>query len=113
MRISDWSSDVCSSDLGDAAAVDRDMAMADELARGEHGGDHLHAIDHGVEPALQQADQVLRGIAAATVRLGIGAEIGRASGRGRVGKYGEITVGRVYLTKKRYRKMKSKRESRR
>ena len=39
------------------------MAVIDELARGEHGGDELGAIDHGVEAALEQADQVFTGIA--------------------------------------------------
>src|SRR3981189_1637803 len=39
------------------------MAVIDELARGEHGGDELGAIDHGVETALEQADQVFTGIA--------------------------------------------------
>ena len=44
---------------GDPAAVDRHMAVADELARGEHRRHELGAIDHGVEAALQQADHVL------------------------------------------------------
>src|SRR6195256_3857821 len=39
------------------------MAVVDELARGEHGGDEFCAIDHGVETALQQADQVFTGVA--------------------------------------------------
>src|ERR1700760_885141 len=39
------------------------MAVIDELARGEHGGDEFRAIDHGVEPALQKADQVFAGVA--------------------------------------------------
>src|ERR1700754_1631532 len=47
----------------DAAAVHLDVAVIDELARGEHGGDEFRAIDHGVEAALQQADQVFAGVA--------------------------------------------------
>ena len=47
----------------DAAAVHLDVAVVDELARGEHGGDELGAVDHGVETALQQADQVFTGVA--------------------------------------------------
>jgi hypothetical protein len=47
----------------DAAAVHLDVAVIDELARGEHGGDELGAIDHRVETALEQADQVLTGVA--------------------------------------------------
>jgi hypothetical protein len=34
------------------------VAVVDELARREHGRHELGAIDDGVEPALQQADQV-------------------------------------------------------
>ena len=37
------------------------MAVADELARGEHGRHELGAVDDGVEAALEQADQVLGG----------------------------------------------------
>jgi hypothetical protein len=47
----------------DAAAVHLDVAVIDELARGEHGGHEFGAIDHGVETALEQADQVFTGIA--------------------------------------------------
>ena len=39
------------------------MAVIDELACGEHGGHELGAIDHGVETALEQADQVFTGVA--------------------------------------------------
>jgi hypothetical protein len=39
------------------------VAVIDELARGKHGGDEFGAIHHGVEAALQQADQVLAGVA--------------------------------------------------
>ncbi len=38
--------------------------MIDELAGGEDGGHELHAVDHGVEPAFQQAYEVFRGVAA-------------------------------------------------
>src|SRR5882757_3114889 len=47
----------------DAAAVHLDVAVVDELARGEHRGDELGAVDHGVEAALQEADQVFTGVA--------------------------------------------------
>src|SRR4051812_33863514 len=47
----------------DAAAVHLDVAVVDELARGEHRGDELGAIDDRVETALQEADQVFTGIA--------------------------------------------------
>src|SRR3954453_6279070 len=39
------------------------MAVVDELARGEHGGDEFGPIDHGIETALQKADQVFAGVA--------------------------------------------------
>ena len=42
----------------DAAAVDLDVTVVDELARGEHGRDELGAIDHRVEAALELADQI-------------------------------------------------------
>src|SRR5205809_2703414 len=37
--------------------------MADELARGEHGGHQLRPVDQGVEPALEQPDHMGTGIA--------------------------------------------------
>ena len=39
------------------------MAVIDELAGGEHGGDEFRAIDDGVETALEKTDEVLAGIA--------------------------------------------------
>src|SRR3990170_4119601 len=47
----------------DAAAVHLDVAVVDELAGGGHGSHELGAIDHGIEAALEQADQVFTGIA--------------------------------------------------
>src|SRR5262249_8631673 len=47
----------------DAAAIHLDVAVIDELARGEHRRDELGAEDHGVETALQKPDQVLACIA--------------------------------------------------
>ena len=44
---------------GDAFAVHLDMAVADELARREHRRHELGAIDHGLQAALKQADQVV------------------------------------------------------
>src|SRR5581483_8530306 len=48
---------------GDLAAIDLDMAMADQLAGGEGCGHELAAIDHGVETGLQKTDHVLAGVA--------------------------------------------------
>ncbi len=50
-------------------AVDADMPVIDQLARGERCRHQLHAIDDGVEPALQQLDQIVAGVAAAAHRL--------------------------------------------
>ena len=47
----------------DALAVHLDVAVVDELARGEHGGNEFGAIDHGIEPALQKSDHVRAGVA--------------------------------------------------
>src|SRR5882757_7793476 len=57
----------------DLAAVHLDVAVVDELARREHRGDELGAVDHGVETALQEADQVLAGVALHAARLDIDA----------------------------------------
>ena len=46
-------------------AVDPDMAMADDLARGERRRREFQTIDGGIEPAFQQIDQIFRGVAAA------------------------------------------------
>ena len=51
----------------DAAAVDVDVAVVDELAGGEDRRHELGAVDDRVEPQLEQADQVLRGVALAAV----------------------------------------------
>src|SRR5262245_66510134 len=53
----------------DAPAVHLDVAVIDELARGEHGRHELGAIHDGIEPALQQADQMRSGIALEADRL--------------------------------------------
>src|SRR5262249_43650328 len=46
-----------------ALAVDPDVAVVDELARGEDRRDELRPVDDRIEPAFQEADQVLGGIA--------------------------------------------------
>src|SRR5690606_13570395 len=46
-------------------AVDQNMAVIDELARGEHRRDEFHAIDDRVQAPLEQLDQPLAGIAPA------------------------------------------------
>src|SRR5262249_49227753 len=48
---------------GDAPTVDLDVAVTDELPGREHGRHEFRSINDGIEPALQQADQVRAGIA--------------------------------------------------
>src|SRR3546814_12816810 len=48
MRISDWSSDVCSSDLGDAGDVD----LPDVLARIELQRDHAPALPDRIDTLI-------------------------------------------------------------
>src|SRR5438477_5151163 len=54
---------------GDTLAIHGDVAVADELACREHGRHEFGAIDHRVEPALQEPDQVGAGIALHPDRL--------------------------------------------
>src|SRR3546814_17179955 len=99
MRISDWSSDVCSSDLdaGDRRAhhrifqVDaRQIARGDRLRKGRDGGLALRA---------QKLDTLALGIAGS----GRDGEIGRAPCRERVCKSVEISGVAVTLKKKKSR----------
>src|SRR6202030_2688237 len=56
---------------GDAAAVDLDMAMADQLAGGEGRGHEFAAIHDGIQARLKQTDHVLAGVAGAAHRVGV------------------------------------------
>src|SRR3546814_12833610 len=98
MRISDWSSDVCSSDLGgqrnriEAAVEGEGRRDRDALARIEErilrGAEKVAAaaIDDAVRRAIGQDTLIDRGILERRVELAIG-EIGRASCRERVCPY--------------------------
>src|SRR3546814_15733488 len=101
MRISDWSSDVCSSDLPEAAAELQDGAAVPSPAgcpvgRGEGEVDplaHGEAID-----ALQQ-----QGEAEAAFQLDDDRwQTGRASGRERECQYVSIPMGAVSFKKKKH-----------
>src|SRR3546814_3913797 len=66
MRISDWSSDVCSSDLADALEVE---VVADHLDRRRHHVGELHLADAQsaaaagrAEPAEKEADELPEGV---------------------------------------------------
>src|SRR3546814_16453236 len=94
MRISDWSSDVCSSDLDDAgiaglAALGYPaLACSHPSARIGHPQD---AWDNGTVSAVNAAAEAARLRSGMTVQ----AEDGRASCRERVCKYGSVPVGAV------------------
>src|SRR3546814_8076113 len=72
LRISDWSSDVCSSDLFPLMSVIR-MKASDDEAKPLSGG--------GMDRVVER-----RGLSK-PIKLGIGGEIGRASCRERVCQY--------------------------
>src|SRR3546814_9677714 len=88
MRISDWSSDVCSSDLGEVVLVTRAMervTIANQVrnARFEGHGDH--------ETAAEAAARVLLALGPGLREIGTeqwsSGQIGRASCRERVCQY--------------------------
>src|SRR3546814_12723901 len=96
MRISDWSSDVCSSDLGFAALGIASFGPLDLAPRSPRYG-HILATN---KPGWSDADVLgeiaspfavpvgfdtdVNGAALAEIRWGAGQEIGRGSGRARV-----------------------------
>src|SRR3546814_13145688 len=109
MRISDWSSDVCSSDLvavwhspsgtppGDGSALGgpqegRPLAAAveHEVGAGGVGGERAGQEDHGAGDVVGRAEP----------GGGHGGEIGRASCRERVCQYVSISVVAVSLKNK-------------
>src|SRR3546814_2953519 len=55
MRISDWSSDVCSSDLPGAIRRDEKIAVLKPRRIGLKGFDLLHLADHGAHGAASSA----------------------------------------------------------
>src|SRR3546814_12462330 len=104
MRISDWSSDVCSSDLGQNDQVDLrelvrrnddddllDAALDGAMAIKPKG--HDFSIAKGAAPAVSRHMSVTGGSSEDEKH-------GRASSRERVCQYGEISVVAVSLEKK-------------
>src|SRR3546814_12067224 len=102
MRISDWSSDVCSSDLVAASAVGSGVEHLDlpELDNGPLAGSD-HARHQGVGSRLDAAvaTDPRGGVRLAHDRDREALEIGRASWRERVCQYVEITVVAVSIKK--------------
>src|SRR3546814_4614871 len=99
MRISDWSSDVCSSDLSGGFAIFDSAAAGNKaqerLLSGSYlskGHDTPRKIIARYAPAGENSGASMANYTAYVARrLGIGVddkEIGRASGRGRVCHYG-------------------------
>src|SRR3546814_3484138 len=97
MRISDWSSDVCSSDLGYVYITRGTLALANNEAEaaGVLGHEIGHVISHHAEKRYDKSVFTNLGVAGASILgsifLGSGAgdliEIGRASCRERVCQY--------------------------
>src|SRR3546814_12995859 len=97
MRISDWSSDVCSSDLPqlDLAVVGgkdhmprlRDKGVADAAAQFGANGDVLEIGIGGRQAARLGDRQRKAGVDTIRFRIDLGLEIGRASCRERVCQY--------------------------
>src|SRR3546814_16088932 len=91
MRISDWSSDVCSSDL--PGATDHHGLLR---ARGPQAAQHFAVVavlEHDAAVAMPQRQAIQRG-------HHLPDQIGRASCRERVCQYVEISVVAVTLKKK-------------
>src|SRR3546814_15865005 len=108
MRISDWSSDVCSSDLGAYGRIELNVILHEgadfHLGAAQIGGreqnlEIVTTVTHAEPGATsrQVVRSVLGGTATGTY---LGKEIGRASGRERVCQYVEILVVAVSLKKK-------------
>src|SRR3546814_18824434 len=96
MRISDWSSDVCSSDLAAAAQLELGILRDLQVERRERAG-LVALVDLGQAAAHRRRDA--KGRVAHAQRLEE-IEIGRASCRERVCPYVSISVVAVSLKKK-------------
>src|SRR3546814_12436480 len=108
MRISDWSSDVCSSDLRRRFAGRQLRQVNAERLRSFHAGadDMMRLAERHPRLAHQPVGKIGRGREARSGKRAppVGAEgqsqIGRAACRERVWQYVEITVAGVTLKKK-------------
>src|SRR3546814_16801314 len=103
MRISDWSSDVCSSDLADPWCwfAPPPLAPIDRFSKG--------TVWESLEPrAIIQSAPVLLELALEHLARNDRLQIGRASCRDRVGQYVKNAVGGVSLKKKKQKEIKYK-----
>src|SRR3546814_5963151 len=97
MRISDWSSDVCSSDLPAETCV---LARALERHAATRGTDTYAAFEDGARWSFADTLAHVRTSAAGLQALGVRQEIGRASCRERVCQYVSISVVAAALKNK-------------
>src|SRR3546814_20309754 len=99
MRISDWSSDVCSSDLRQIVRTCAQQCGRRVRLRAERRAAHQHPERLEWRPAgpAVSGDHPRQGLQAGPPRA---QQIGRASGRERVGRYVEISVAAVSFKKK-------------
>src|SRR3546814_18514486 len=105
MRISDWSSDVCSSDLlAESAGLESlDRGLRGSV-RGRHAPPQFGRVriafgEHARRAEYRLQHQGARGIRGQAFGER-GRQIGRASGREKVWQYGLSSVGAVALKKK-------------
>src|SRR3546814_11037842 len=100
MRISDWSSDVCSSDLGDGTGTqkpDPGLLLAGECRAFRPVARLLRPFHLAHSPLFRSGGASFAG---ARLRAWAGQEIGRASCRERVCQYVSISGVAVSLKKK-------------
>src|SRR3546814_14213850 len=102
MRISDWSSDVCSSDLGADTAAEAFEQIYAMLKPGGVLGVVDHRLPETMDSALEEKSGYMKrsSIVAFAEAAGFKLENGRASGRERVCQYVKIAVVVVSLNKK-------------
>src|SRR3546814_510769 len=94
MRISDWSSDVCSSDLARLALREAGQARELHAALGVHVGGVLLGIGGARQDDVGAVRAGIAGVAL------VADHSGRASCRERVGPHGEVPGVAAHLTKK-------------
>src|SRR3546814_16915110 len=111
MRISDWSSDVCSSDLAgpqqghrqrDRLVRQQHAVVAGDRAQGPQRPGRVGEVQEDVahEHEVEGAKGLRREVVERLVDAGdVEPKIGRASGRERVGQYGSNSVVAVTLKK--------------
>src|SRR3546814_13145532 len=118
MRISDWSSDVCSSDLARALAARKEVGQhRNRGGRQRRFADAdadtaRHHLPIGPGERAQSGHETPRGNAPGDQALArTVVEVGRTSCRGRGGQYVEILVVAVSIKKKKYKNTHKKKQS--